>query len=171
MHLLHAIPVISAALVLCSGFTSADDSDARPFSLSFYTVNKEKVEGWKYIDLPKFPKLGYIAPTPDLIINQLKAVEPYKAQSILITTDANGQKQTKLKEGPGFKITLLEEDAERFTTLSNLALNHQVLVMLGETPLIAPMMRGPITSPQFTLDMIDAGGEKKIERALMKLVK
>jgi hypothetical protein len=66
---------------------------------------------------------------------------------------------------------LLEKDAASFAALSNLALNHQVLIMLGDTPLIAPMMRGQITDPTFTLDMIDAGGEKEIERALMKLVK
>lgn len=171
MQLLHAIHVITATLVLYSGFTSADESDVRPVALSFYTVSKEKVEGWKYIDLPQFPKLGYIASTPDLIIHQLKAVEPYRAQSILITTDANGQKQMKFKKGPGFKITLLKEHTASFTALSNLALHHQVLIMLGDTPLTAPMMQAEITDPKFTLDMIDARGEEEIGRALMKLVK
>ena len=42
--------------------------------LSLYIVSTEKIDGGRYIDTPAFPKLGYIAASPDLIITSIEQV-------------------------------------------------------------------------------------------------
>jgi hypothetical protein len=163
-----SIPAVFA-LILSSGLATADEPSKAPLPLSFYVVSKEKVDGWKYIDTPQFPKLGYISPTPDLVINQLKDVKPFKVPSISTTTDADGQ--TQMKQPPVIEITLLEEDAASFTALSRRAHRHQILTMVGDIPLMAPLMMAPIITSTFNLQLGNAGEDKKIDEALKKLVK
>ncbi len=165
------ILTVFAVFIACSASVLADEPAKAQHSLSLYIVSKEKIEGWKFIDSPKFPKLGYISPAPDLVISKLKNVETFTARSILTTTDTDGQVKTTRRETPAFKITLLEEDAPGFTAFSRRAWKQRVLIMLGDHPLIAPRMFSVLTEPTLNLEMGDAVDDKNIKAAIMKLVK
>jgi hypothetical protein len=42
--------------------------------LAFYIVSEQRIEGGRFIDTTNFPKLGYIAAKPDLMVTNLAAV-------------------------------------------------------------------------------------------------
>ena len=152
-----------AAFVLCSHSAPPDKPGQKPAVLTFHIVSKEKIEGWKEVDLPGVRQRGYISPDPDLILSQLKSIQLYKRSLSNPLTSA-------VEEYSGIQITLQDEDAPAFTAMSRRAHHHQVLVMLGDKPLVAPLMITDITEPVFNIQT-DGRGEKELHEALMKLVK
>ena len=102
------------------------------------------------MDTPDYPKLGYIAAKPDLIITQLVAVTPA----------ANGS---------ALEVTISPEDAQKLTALTEHNIGKQVLLMLGDVPLMASNINSPISSP-FELTIKDDTKRKKVEAGLKKLV-
>ena len=52
---------VFAAFLAGSDSAQADEPAKAQPSLSLYLVSKGKIEGWKFTDSPKFPKLGYIS--------------------------------------------------------------------------------------------------------------
>ena len=102
------------------------------------------------MDTPDYPKLGYIAAKPDLIITQLVAV-------------------TTAAKSSALEVTILPEDAQKLTALTEHNIGKKVLLMLGDMPLMAPNINSPISSP-FDLTIKDDTERKKIEDGLKKLV-
>ena len=146
----------AAAFVLCGCGRSASGVGVVP--LSFYIVSDERVEGGRYIDTVEFPKLGYIAATPDLLLKNLKAVD---------------------LETPTFftpprsivNVTMQTESVEQFASLTGRAAGKKLLIMLGDVPLTAGQVKERISTPNFYID----GGRKqdlpKIADELKKLVR
>jgi hypothetical protein len=127
--------------------------------LSIYIVSEEKIDGGRFIDTEEFPKIGYIAATPDLAITRLDMVS------------TNGQKTSApVKQRVELIITMRPEDAKKFTAITDKATGKRLLLMLGDTPLIAPMVRGPIPTQSIVLTLGDKVDQKKIEDGLKKLV-
>ena len=140
--------------------------------LSFYVVSEEKVEGGRFIDTPDFPKLGYIAATPDLVIARLEAVAPDVSRRQDVMVDKDGKETVMpLQTKPALIIRMRADDAKKFTTLTEQAVGKRVLIMLGETPLIAPMVLSPIPTQSLILTLGDKTNNKKIEDELKRLVK
>ena len=152
-----------AAFVVCSHSAPPDEPGKTPAVLTFYIVSKDKIEGWKEVDLPGGRQRGYISPDPDLILSQLKSIQLCKKSLTNPLTSA-------VEVHSGIQITLLDEDAPAFTAMSRRAHRHQVLVMLGDKPLMAPLMITAITDPVFNIQT-NGRGEKELHEALMKLVK
>lgn len=152
-----------AVFVSCSHSAPPDMPGQKPAVLTFHIVSKDKIEGWKEVDLPGARQRGYIAPDPDLILSQLKSIQLYKRSLSNPLTSA-------VEECSGIQITLLDEDAPAFTAMSRRAYRHQVLVMLGDKSLVAPLMTTAITDPVFDIQT-NGRGEKQLHEALMKLVK
>lgn len=151
------------AFTACSRSVPPEEPGKAAQALTFHIVSKDKIEGWKLVDLPGQRQQGYISPDPDLVLSQLKSVELYKKAYANPITSAE-------EEYSGAKITLQDEDAASFTGLSRRAVKHQVLVLLGDKPLMAPVMMVPITEPVFNIQT-NGRGEKELHEALMKLVK
>jgi hypothetical protein len=118
-------PVVMRTLI-CILFVGAilltgcrrDSSSATAIPLSFYVVHDEKVEGGRFIDKPDFPKLGYIAATPDLVVQRLQSVD----------LDASPPFSLEL---PAVSIALRSVDAPSFTALTERAIDKKLLVMSG----------------------------------------
>ncbi|WP_395752202.1 hypothetical protein [Prosthecobacter sp.] len=160
-----AILALCAAFALClmSAWAEETGKETSP-ALTFHIVSNIEVEGWKRVDLPGHRQHGYISPDADLVLRQLKRVELYKKPAVV----SGGQ---QLLEGvSGIRITLLDEDAAAFTAMSRRAVKHQVLVLLGDKPLMAPIMMSPITEPVFDIQTRN-GEDKELHETLMKLVK
>ncbi len=62
-------------------------------------------------------------------------------------------------------------DAGKFAALTEQALGRQVLVMLGDSPLIAARVMSPISTGRLFMTFSENADTKKIEHALKKLVR
>jgi hypothetical protein len=136
-------------------------SSAPVTPLSIYIVSQEEVEGGRLIDTPDFPKLGYIGPTPDLVITKLETVG----------TNTSGQPG---QPRPGVVIMLRAEDAQKFATLSEKAVMKKVLFMVGDTPLTALGVMSPLDAAQtrsLQLALTNQADQTRIENELRKLTR
>jgi hypothetical protein len=115
--------------------------------LKFYVVSQEKVEGSKFIDTPALPRLGYIAPKPDLIITEIRKLSP-------------------APPGDWLDVWLRPEDAKRLEAFKS----KQVLVMLGDRVVRAANPLFPITGDLLQLGFENAAELKKVQDELTKLV-
>lgn len=139
--------------------------------LSFYVVSEQKVQGGRFIDAPDFPKLGYIATTPDLVISRLEQVMPDVSREQGTMVDKDGKETVlPLRSRPAVIIRMSPEDAKKFTALTEKAIGKQVLMMLGETPLIAARVHSPIPTQSLIITLDEKGENKRIENELKKLV-
>ena len=165
------ISIVCLTAVLLLGCRPASPSAAST-PLSFYVVSEEKVEGGRFIDTPDFPKLGYIAAAPDLVIARLEAVAPDVSRRQDVMVDKDGKETVMpLQTKPALTIRMHADDAKKFTTLTEQAVGKRVLIMLGETPLIAPMVQSPIPTQSLILTLGDKTDNKKIEDELKRLVR
>jgi len=145
---------------------------AASIPLSFYIVSEEKGEGGRFIDTSDFPKLGYIAPAPDLVIARLESVARDVSRRQDTMVDKDGKKTVMpLEINPALNFRMRSLDAKKFTKMTEQAVGKQVLIMLGETPLIAPMVLNPITTQSLILTLGDKIDNKKIEDELKRLVR
>ena len=150
------ICVLSVAVVLFSGCRH-DSSNGTSVPLSFYVVSDQKIEGGRFIDTPDFPKLGYIAATPDLVVKRLESV----------TLDASPPfSETR----PAVSIAMCPEDAPSFTALTERAIEKKLLLMQGGTPLIAPRVKARIATARLMLTFGNGTDPKKAADDLKKLV-
>jgi len=105
-------------------------------SLKFFVVSKEPIPGGKYIDSGLFPRLGFVAPTPTLAIVALKEVT--WTEETVATPE--GRSQTNWT----FRISLQPEDAPRLKAMTTDNLSKQMLMVVGEVSVSAPIIRDPV---------------------------
>ena len=167
-NLLHIL--LAAVAFLASRGYSA--TDTKSDTLAFYVVSEEKVDGGRFIDTPDLPKLGYIAAKPDMVITQLVAVSETVTHSSMGKIGEDGKvTSTPLPDQPALVVQILPADAEKFKSLTEHCVGKQVLMMLGDTPLIAPRVSSPISTKSLQISFGDHGNRKPIEDALKKLVR
>jgi hypothetical protein len=153
MRNLFYILLAAMGFIAGRGYSAADVNSN---SLSFYVVSDAKIDGGKFIDTLDFPKLGYIAAEPDLVITQLLSVSNNVFQSQI--------------DRPTLDLQISPEDAKQFETLTQNNLGKQVLLMLGDTPLIAPRIIGVVSTQNIQVTIGRHSNRKLIEAALKKLV-
>jgi preprotein translocase subunit SecD len=167
--MLKLIYKVTIALALICCWTAHAGPTNAP--LTFYILSEEKIEGGRFIDTPAIPQAGFIGDKPDLTVTKLEAVHPDK--SARIVTDANGN-PTVVSNAPALAIELSPVDAKAFAALTEKAFGKRLLVMLGNKPLIAPVVRTPIETGRVSLDFANNfGGQaeaRKVEDDLKKLV-
>ena len=162
--------ILCLASVLLSGCGPAKPSG--PITpVSFYIVSQEKIEGGRFIDTEDFPKLGYIAAAPDLVITRLLSVAPVVTHQQSSMVDKDG-KETALPSETKSEIamSMRADDAKNFTTLTGKAVGKELLMMLGETPIVAPRIGAAVSLATLTLTLPAKADKKKIEDGLKKLV-
>lgn len=163
---------ILSSVVIINTCISRAASDTTNISLSFYIVSEKAIDGGRLVDTTDFPKLGYIAAKPDLVITQLEAVnsDVEKRQDTMI--DKDGMRTVlPMEEHPVLLILMRPEDAKKLGVLTGQAVGKQVLLMLGDIPLTAPYINMPITTQSFRLTCGKHSDQKKIEDGLKKLVR
>ncbi len=165
--------VLSIAATILIGCTHAAESgDTNNVPLTIYVVSEERIEGGKFIDTPDFPKLGYIAAAPDLVISRLQRVVPQVVQQTGTMIDKDGKRTTlPTTERLALNITMQPDDAKKFTAITERAIGKKTLLMLGDTLLIAPAINEPIATPSLLLTLGEKPDKKKVEDELKRLVK
>ena len=148
--------MVSVAVVLLAG-CRRESSNRASVPLSFYVVSDQKIEGGRFIDTPDFPKLGYIAGTPDLVVTRLESVALDVSPPFSETR-------------PAVSIAMCSQDAPSFTALTERAIDKKLLLMQGDTPLIAPRVKARIPSASLMLTFGEGTDPKKAADDLKKLV-
>jgi len=164
---------VSVALPLICCWTAHAETTNAP--LTFYMLSDEKIDGGLFIDTPAIPKAGYIAAKPDLTVTRLGDVYPQKSAGFSIMTDTNGNRTVVSNTPtPALTIALSPVDAKAFAALTQRALGKRLLVMLGDKPLTAPVVRSPIETGTMVIEFgREFGGQaeaKKVEDDLKKLI-
>ena len=151
------------AVVLCGC-----RSDVPTIPLSFYTVSEEKIDGGQYIDTSDFPKLGYVATTPDLVITRLADVYQTEPQAGVII----GGKLVSPPAGrSALGIELRPDDAQKLSKFSEQIIGKHLLMMLGEKPLMAPGVQAVLTTQRLLLEFPTQAERDNVRSELRKLVR
>jgi hypothetical protein len=162
------ILLATVALFASRGYSA---TETKSTALAFYVVSEEKIDGGRFIDTLDFPKLGYIAAKPDLVITQLVAVSETVSHSSMMERGKDGKWVEKpLPDRPALDVQILPEDSQKFEALTKQNIGKQVLLMVGDTPLTAPRVQSPISTRSFQLTIGEHSNQKVIEDALKKLV-
>ncbi|MGC9944196.1 MAG: hypothetical protein ABSE48_20405, partial [Verrucomicrobiota bacterium] len=160
--------LLAAVVLFASRVYSA--TDTKSATLAFYVVSEERIDGGRFIDTADLPNLGYIAAKPDLVIAQLVAVTESSVQESTGVLGKDGKvTETPLPDAPTLVVQILPADAQEFGLLTERSIGRRVLMMLGNTPLIAPRVNTPIAAQDFEIRIGD-GNRKVIEDGLKKLV-
>ena len=129
-------------------------ADEKP-TLAFYVVSLKKIEGGQFIDTKEFPKLGYIPAKPGLGITEL---------SMVTLTKRPGDRPTIL-------ITLKKEQVGQLADFTGRNVDRQILLMLGNEPLIAPRILEKIRTVALQISVSDETKRKQILKKLRQLVR
>lgn len=165
--LVYIVPVATALLAGCGS-----SSNVTITPLSFYVVSEGKIEGGRFIDTPDFPKLGYIAAAPDLVITQLKSVVRDISGEQSVMVDKDGKRTVEpLRERAALHIRMHAAEAQKFTTLTGQVVGKRLLVMLGDSPLIAPRVMSPISTESLFMTFGENADMNRIEHALKTLIR
>lgn len=135
-------------------------------ALKFHIVSDQKVEGWKFIDTPTLPKVGYISTAADLVVTNL--LEVYREKRA--TSSIVDGKVVPGNSPPGLAVALRPADAKRFRTLTEKALGKRLLVTFGDKPLTAPRVVAPIETDRFSIYFATEGELKKTQDELKRLI-
>jgi hypothetical protein len=139
------------SLAFLAGSKQLVAADSKVVALSIYIVSETKIEGGRYINTPECPKAGFIPATPAMVVEKLESVEQSHSNKALM-------------------IKMFSADAKKFETLTEKNVGKKALITLGDTPITAPTIIAPISTPGFmlTYGKLD---KKKFEEDLRKLVK
>jgi preprotein translocase subunit SecD len=126
----------------------ADNTTSKTNVLRFFVVSESSIPGGRNIDTPELPKLGYIRAQPDMLVLGLQTVATNTTHSI-----SQYAGKTTEADKLAIDVVMLPADAKRFAELTRQNVGSRLLLMLGDRPLIAPVIRIPIEAGhlQFTL--------------------
>ena len=123
-------------------------------TLAFYAVSPQEIEGGRFIDTKEFPKLGYIAAKPGLVIVQLK-------EARLITRPGNR---------PNILITLQDKQVNQLEDFTGKNVGKKILLLLDQEPLIAPRVLEKIRAPSLQISLSEEKKRTRILKALKQLI-
>jgi outer membrane protein assembly factor BamE (lipoprotein component of BamABCDE complex) len=132
------------------------------FYFSFWLVNDGQIEGGRYIDTERFPKVGFISREPSLKIVRLK--ELLERREVVLNA------KNEEVENLSLDIELDNEDARSLEKLTREHQGKRVLIMVGETIVMAPVMSGVISSGRLQLGWGDGTGFNEMRDKLAELL-
>jgi hypothetical protein len=113
-----------------------DDEFFRDYSnqLCFFVVRNSPVAGARYVDVPKFPRLGFIKDEPALIITNLLSVEA----GVRTTYTVEAGKPEEV-DHPVIELKTRPKDGEGIKQLMDANVNKAILITYGGKLLGAPV--------------------------------
>lgn len=126
--------------------------DNQLVAVSLWLLTTNMIDGGRYINTEKLPKLGYIPKEPSLTITRLKSLED--------VSDIE----------PTLRLTLVDDDAVTLQKITSENIGRKLLVMVGEHPLIAPQINTVISSGRLQIPCDDADELAQLRAALGKLL-
>jgi hypothetical protein len=142
-------------VILCCRVTGGLASEQAP-QLDIFLLSEQPLQDYRLIDTPAYPKLGYVAPRPDLVIRQLSAVSTGVA--------ADGDSTAALE------LRLTNSDAEALEKFSATHIGKRIVFMLGARPLFAPLLRTPLSTQTVQIKPPAGADVQELKRELEALV-
>lgn len=153
------------------GCGNGPSSPAR-VSLSFYIVSAQMIQGGQFIDNLDFPKLGYVPAVAALELRELEEVILGTPERGVVVNDrAPMASVPRMPTGTTFHVRMTPNDAKRFAAVTKEAVGKQMLVMLGNQPLMVVRVLTPIAGPYLGIYLDEKHDRARIGDALKKLVK
>jgi len=146
--------------------TLASCTDRRP-RLQVYIAAKEARDGLHEANFPAFPKVGYIAKQPDLIISQLEAVS-FGPPPIIPGGSLSPDKPTEDRHTLVLRLT--SKDADALNKLTSAHLGDRLLLLLNDEPLFAPEIRTPSIGQSVYITPPHGAGAPQLKTKLETLV-
>jgi len=137
--------------------------------LGIYVVSSEAKPGWRRFDSASFPNLGYIANRADLVIARLKDVHVQDTLQRTTMVHSDGASESTEEWQPTLVIELFPEDARALGELTNTHIGERILYLLGNEPLLAPVIRTKIDEPLISITVPKGTNVDKIKAFLQKL--
>ncbi|MBB6050711.1 hypothetical protein [Armatimonas rosea] len=147
---------LTTSLTLLLLVLAGCQKSAPPTPLTFYTLSATKVEGGQFLDTEHYPKLGYIAATPELSLTHLESATPQ-------TTSPKGSKASVIQ------VRLTPDDTKKLTAFTQGALHKTIVIRLGKTILMAPKVNEALTRPDLGIALREGPNTQTIEAGLKKL--
>lgn len=131
IQVLPATPVSQRAATGTNGL-----ADKLAPAVSFHVVTSNSLPGGRFIDTPKFPKLGFIAQRPTMVISNWQNVRIEQRP-----TDSNPPGKLFV-----LRLTATAPDAIEIANLTRTNLLRTILISIDEEPLMAPRIGAVIES-------------------------
>lgn len=126
MH--RAFVILSTSMALLTGCREQSDGDPGA-TLSFSVVHEEAIGNGRFIDTPDFPKLGYVAATPELTMTNLDMVD--------LHAEPKGRASLRIKVSTA--------DVSKLAVVTRGAVGNRMLIRVDDVMLAAPNLLTPIT--------------------------
>lgn len=167
-----SLPLILLALATTLFGCGNDPLSPDKVSLNFYIVSAQMIQGGQFIDNRDFPKLGWVPAVAALELRELEEVILDTAQPGLVVTDrANRAAVPPMSTGTTFHLRMTPNDSKRFAAVTESAVGKQLLLMLGNQPLIVVRVLTPIAGPNLQVYLDGKHDAARVGDALKKLVK
>jgi hypothetical protein len=149
--------------VLLAGASIGQGKMVSDLSLYFFIASETKFDGGHSFNAPELAFTGYVGSKPDLVVTELEYVRRgAPARSFMVDKDG---KKTELPQRETIVIRFKPKDAAQFTALTERAIGKRLVMMLGNRPLMAPMVEHSIDSPsvEIALGTDEADGNRLLE--------
>jgi hypothetical protein len=123
--------------------------------LQFFLVTEDQADGRRRFHTETFPHLGFISETPELEISKLKTVKRHNRK----TSDGASQ----------IVVELRETDARVLQKLSEANLGKRLLIVVGDSPVLAPFIHSALNTPELILTVPQTANDDAIYRTLSEL--
>lgn len=128
-------------------------------TLELFVVRSDPIDGGRFIDTERFPKLGFIERTPTLAIRRLQQM------ALAEQVPLQGQGRTNWS----FNIVLTREDAAKLEALTATNISNKLLIMVGNEAVSAPRIIMPLQSGSFGIECQDRSLMQSVKKQLEEM--
>jgi hypothetical protein len=129
--------------------------------IQLFIVSCDPISDGRFIDTERFPKLGFIQPTPNLAISRVKEV------TLQERTPAGSDNQSHAVWS--FGIFLTQEDAARLKSMTATNASRKVLIMVGDEPVSAPTVVTPLETGTLVIECSDRRLTESVKKQLARM--
>jgi len=139
------------------------DGSTEPCLLTLSIVSSNRIEGTRFVDSQRFPRLGYVPMTPEVSIAKLRTV--------VIERHPPTEPNQQAFPGWSFVVYLTEEDSLVLQSFTRTNVSHRILISVNSEPVAAPVLLSPIDTGSFVFDCADRKVAERLERELTRMSK
>jgi hypothetical protein len=130
-------------------------------TVKFFVVTSQPTTNGRFVDTERFPKLGFVSPSPNLVVGKLKGV--------VVEQRGPSAPETGGRTVWSFTIQLTAEDATQLASLTATNILKQILVMVCDEAVSAPTIRAPLETGSLVIECTDGPHVEAIKRQLAKM--
>ena len=130
-------------------------------ALKIFVVSSDPIADGRFIDTERFPKLGFISPSPSLRIRTVKEVT---LEERTPSVSENSNRTTW-----SFGIFLTVEDGARLKSMTATNISKKILVVIGDEAVSAPTVMAPLETGSFAIEGRDRWLMESLRKQLARM--